>query len=73
MSDLIKLGALWRPRNENSKAVLTGSVNQDMRIVIMPNGFKKKDNDPDFIIYLSKAEKKDQEKPRAQADEDIPF
>lgn len=56
-AQMIKLGALWNPRNGGQ--VLTGSINGDVRIVVMPNRYKKEDKHPDWILYLAPNEKKD--------------
>tara|TARA_R110002020_G_scaffold223582_2_gene432744 strand:+ start:435 stop:701 length:267 start_codon:yes stop_codon:yes gene_type:complete len=50
---LIKLGALW---NSKGKSLFTGSVNNDIRIVVLENNRKEKDNQPDAFIFLAKKE-----------------
>tara|TARA_R110002051_G_scaffold284759_1_gene346921 strand:- start:1599 stop:1862 length:264 start_codon:yes stop_codon:yes gene_type:complete len=50
---LIKFGALW---NSKGKSLFTGSVNNDIRIVVLANQRKEKDNQPDAFIFLAKKE-----------------
>lgn len=84
---MIKLGALWKGK-EGSKAVLSGSVNSDTRIVILKNEYKQEEKHPDYLIFLAENQKKDQpqgnivesgtEVPNAPennpfSDDDIPF
>lgn len=50
-----QIGAFWKPKDENSKAVATGVINQvagcDCNAVIVPNEKKKEgDNQPDFLV-----------------------
>lgn len=59
MSELVKLGSLWKVdnRKENSP-ILTGSMD-NARIVIFPNKHKGEGaNRPDFILYVQNREKK---------------
>lgn len=74
-SDLVRIGGLWKNEN-NGKFSLGGNLGQ-ARIVIFPNGFKKAQNDPDFILYIAPGKPKGgqgqgQEQREPGADED-PF
>jgi hypothetical protein len=51
--ELIKFGALWTGKG---KSLFTGSVNNDIRIVVLENQRKEKDNQPDAFIFLAKKE-----------------
>ena len=37
----------------------------------MPNTFKKKENEPDYIVYIKPSEKKDDEKKVKQQKDDL--
>lgn len=67
---MTKLGALWI--SKTGKA-LSGTIEIDgvkTPIVIFDNGYKKEDNHPDKIIYLSEPKKNGGAKPQ---DDDNPF
>ncbi len=56
-----KLGALWLKSSEKEKQYFSG-VLEDMRgdipIVVFINKKKEKDNQPDYIVYLSELQEK---------------
>jgi hypothetical protein len=52
---MVRLGGLWK-NEKNGKTHLGGSLGQ-AKILIFPNGFKEKDTDPDFILYIAKKQK----------------
>ena len=64
---MIKLAALWQRTDKNGNIYFTGKLG-DAPIVIMKNGYKKEDKQPDFIIYVS--EPKAKEKPNHNANPD---
>lgn len=50
-----KLGALWKRTTKAGKVLLSGVLEQDgtkTKVVIWPNDYKQRTNQPDFIIYL---------------------
>jgi hypothetical protein len=52
---MTKLGALWIKPNARGGERWTGNVEIDgkkTRIVIFPNNYKEKENQPDLIIFL---------------------
>lgn len=62
---LVKLGALWR-KEKDGKAMLTGKMG-DANLLIMPNGFKKEEKHPDYIVYVSTPPKpKEDQRPAYQ-------
>tara|TARA_R100001244_G_scaffold66458_1_gene54692 strand:- start:780 stop:1040 length:261 start_codon:yes stop_codon:yes gene_type:complete len=76
---LLKLGALW---NSKGKSLFTGAINNDIRIVVLENQRKEKDNQPDAFIFLAKKEwegkeeKKDTNtsaEPSSEGKDDLPF
>lgn len=54
MSDLIKLCGLWESKNKN----LEGGIGMTAKYVVMPNKYKNKSNQPDYILFMAKAEPK---------------
>lgn len=75
-SDLIKLGALWKPKNENSKVHLTGELNQNTALLIFENGHKDKPSQPDYIVYVAKKQPRDsnnQDESGKNDDDNMPF
>lgn len=81
MSDLIKIGGLWKAKEPNAKAVLSGKLGETeivlkpgMRLMIFPNTFKKEGtNAPDFNLFAS--EPKTVEMPKTENVDDgyFPF
>jgi hypothetical protein len=81
---LLKLGALW---NSKGKSLFTGAINNDIRIVVLQNNRKEKDNQPDAFIFLAKKEWEDKEgkkdsttsaeytstEPSSEGKDDLPF
>ncbi len=52
------IGAFWRRQGKNGKSFLSGKITigefgeeKTISIVVFPNNFKEKDNQPDFRIY----------------------
>ena len=70
--ELIKFGALWTGKG---KSLFTGTVNNDIRIVVLGNQRKEKDNQPDAFIFLAKKEWEDKntEASPSKEKEDLPF
>lgn len=67
---MIKIGALWNP-HEGSKAHLSGKFG-DAQVLVIKNGFKKAENQPDYIIYVASPRKKPESKPE-DTTKDFPF
>lgn len=57
--DAIKLTGLWKNKDKKGNTFLSGSLNSISNLMIMPNTFKKEDDDkaPDYYLYLSAKEK----------------
>lgn len=55
MTYLIKLGALWGKRDRLGNEMLSCRISPTAIIYIFKNTFKEKENDPDFLLYLGKA------------------
>ncbi len=52
-SQLIRLTGLWRQESQAGDTYLSGSISPSSRLLILPNGSKQKDSDPDFVAYLA--------------------
>ncbi len=76
----VKLTGLWKNESKAGKTYLAGSLGS-ARIMIFPNGYKEKNNDPDYIMYLVPGKPKDRpstgddRRPerRDVGDADLPF
>jgi hypothetical protein len=53
----VKLTGLWKNKAQDGKSYLAGSLGS-ARVLISPNGFRAKDTDPDYIVYLVPNRKK---------------
>lgn len=87
MSDLKKIGALWKNKGEGYSGEMELEEGTKQRIVLFKNGFKESDKHPDLVLYLSAEERKAPptrkpagRKPKREApepepppDDDIPF
>ena len=53
----IETGVLWKKTDRNGKTYLTGTMNifpfGSVNITIFENGYKTKDNQPDYKIFYS--------------------
>ena len=61
MSDLIKIGGLWKNKDKNGNDFFSGNFTYGTKLLVMSNTFKEKDNEPDFIVYIGKKEKQESE------------
>lgn len=70
-----KIGALWKKESKNIGTFLSGDVRGE-KIFIMKNKYKKKDLQPDYIIFLQELEKEKSESHSSTPsnfDDDMPF
>ena len=58
------LGGLWSKEMKDGSMMLSGNLGAS-RLVIFPNGYKSKDTDPDYKMYLQAKPKKDDTSSRA--------
>tara|TARA_R100000687_G_scaffold43509_1_gene35465 strand:+ start:425 stop:613 length:189 start_codon:yes stop_codon:yes gene_type:complete len=56
MSELLKIGGLWKNKDKNGNDYFSGTFTYGTKMMIMSNTFKEKENDPDFMVYLTKKE-----------------
>ena len=59
-SELLKVTGLWQSNDKNGNMVLSGNLNGNARIVIFANTHKEAENQPDFNMYVTKNEKRDE-------------
>lgn len=74
--EMIELMALWEKKDKNGNTFYSGSLN-GLDVVVFKNKFKESDRHPDFKVYLSKKEKREeqtgQRSTNPQRNDDIPF
>ena len=61
MSDLIKVGGLWKNKDKNGNDYFSGNFTYGTKLLVMTNSYKDKENDPDYMVYIAQKEKKDSE------------
>jgi|TARA_R110000744_G_scaffold97114_1_gene187678 hypothetical protein len=61
MSDLIKIGGLWKNKDKNDNDYFSGGFTYGTKLLVMANTFKEKDNEPDYIVYIGKKDKPEPE------------
>jgi|TARA_R110002096_G_C14543221_1_gene718630 hypothetical protein len=57
MSELLKIGGLWKGKDKNGNDYFSGTFTYGTKLLVMSNSFKEKDNEPDYIVYITKKEK----------------
>lgn len=58
---MVRLGGLWKPSNPSDKLVAQGNFGTG-RIILLANKNKVQPNDPDYIMYLTEREVKENDK-----------
>jgi|TARA_B100001964_G_scaffold5097_1_gene5517 hypothetical protein len=61
MSDLLKIGGLWENKDKNDNTYFSGTFTYGVKLLVMKNTFKEKDNEPDYMVYLAKKDRDTQE------------
>lgn len=77
----IPLTGLWKKTTKNGMEFLSGNLSPKASLLIFPNGYKQKETDPDYYIYLAPNEPKEkrldttgiQPRPSTLTNDDIPF
>lgn len=49
---MIRLTGLWKSK-DGAGEVLSGRVTPNLQLLILPNSYKQKPSEPDFIAYLA--------------------
>ena len=61
-NNLIKLTGLWKKEGKDGNVFFQGKLNYNTNLLLFKNQYKNSEKDPDLILYLGKAEKKEQQK-----------
>lgn len=56
---MIELAALWLKETKDGSEYMSGKLN-GLNVFVFKNNYKEKENQPDYKIYLSKPEKKEE-------------
>ena len=79
LSELIELTGLWLKESADGKKFFSGSLGRS-KLLIFKNNFKEDENQPDYILYVTKRAKRedngDDFEDAAEEhthDEDMPF
>lgn len=65
MSELVKIAGLWR-NERDGKVTLSGPLGPNVRVVITKNKYKRGDRDPDYVLFVTSAERKNQGQGQSQ-------
>jgi len=69
-----KLTGLWKNKSKNKGTTyLAGNLGPLARVIILPNDFKKGDNEPDYNMWLVPRERNGEAKDENNDGEDVPF
>jgi len=69
---MLKLAGLWRKEGKDGEPFYSGKLGYGVNVLLFKNRYKKVDKDPDLVLYLAEAEKKDRAKPEEKTEE-VPF
>ena len=74
MNGLINLTGLWKPREKDSKVVLSGSNGSVRYIVFKNDRYEEGSNMPQFNLCMAQVEKRNNEaKTESTGEEELPF
>jgi hypothetical protein len=59
MSELVKIGGLWEGKDKNGNKYFSGTFTYGTKLLVMSNSFKEKNNEHDYIVYITKKEKQE--------------
>jgi hypothetical protein len=66
-TNLLKIAGLYKAkRKKDGKTYLTGKLNYQSRLLVLPNDKKAADNEPDFNVFLVPIEEKPKLAPQSQ-------
>lgn len=69
---LVKVGALWQ-NEKDGEMYFTGALG-DARLVVLPNGYKQTEKHPDYIVYVTNRQKREEQQSQPAPEEpEIPF
>ena len=61
MGELEKIGGLWKNKDKNGNDYFSGNFTYGTKMLVMTNTFKDKENDPDYMVYITKKDKEPQD------------
>ena len=57
----LKIGGLWKNKDKNGNDYFSGNFTYGTKMLVMTNTFKDKENDPDYMVYITKKDKEPQD------------
>ena len=54
MGELVPIGGLWINKDKNGNDYFSGNFTYKTKLLVMTNTFKDKENDPDYMVYITK-------------------
>jgi hypothetical protein len=55
---MVRLGGLWVHKTKEGETFLSGTFGSGARLLVMKNGLKDSDSQPDYIMYVEESQKK---------------
>ena len=52
-STLVEICALWKQESKAGDMYLSGTLNRNTKILVLKNGFKEKENEPDYRVHVA--------------------
>ncbi len=71
-NNLIKLTGLWKKEGKDGNVFFQGKLSYNANLLLFKNLYENSEKDPDLVLYIGKAEKKEQAK-KPESEEEIPF
>jgi hypothetical protein len=81
-TSLLRVMGLWENTDKRGNKYLSGNIGS-LRVMIFSNSFKQGEREPDYILYVSQRSQDERsggqtpqfenEQPRTQPEDDIPF
>jgi len=82
-TSLLRVMGLWENTDKRGNKYLSGNIG-NMRVMIFTNSFKQGEREPDYILYVSQRSQEERtggqatpqfenDQPRTQPEDDIPF
>ena len=54
MGELVPIGGLWKNKDKKGNDYFSGNFTYKTKLLVMTNTFKDKENDPDYMVYITK-------------------
>ena len=72
-NNMIKLTGLWKKEGKEGNVFFQGRLSYSTNLLLFKNQYKNSEKDPDLVLYIGKAEKKEQQKKLEPEGGEIPF